>query len=154
MARRESIEKYDTPPETPSGDITVADPNSEKFANNGRAHSHSHNQRARSKDDTITQVLEVNGLARHQSHQSRGMSIPASLTGARRKSLHPTAGMSDAEKVEFISDIIEDGERKFHKLTWFQLVIVLTVSAVALGTLSMPVYVDADDSPALLCPQS
>ncbi|TXT12652.1 uncharacterized protein COLE_03062 [Cutaneotrichosporon oleaginosum] len=43
------------------------------------------------------------------------------------------------EKVEYLADVAEDGEVKFHKLSWLQLTIVLIVTAVALGTLSMPV---------------
>ncbi|KLT46411.1 hypothetical protein CC85DRAFT_314616 [Cutaneotrichosporon oleaginosum] len=42
------------------------------------------------------------------------------------------------ERVDYISKVTEDGEAKFHKLTWQQLVVVLIVCAVALGTLSMP----------------
>lgn len=67
-----------------------------------------------SKDDTITAILEVNGYDRHDQ-----------------------AG--DIEKVGYISEVTEAGEQKFHKLSWFQLTIVLLVTAVALGTLSMPV---------------
>lgn len=67
-----------------------------------------------SKDDTITAVLEVNGYHRHDQ-------------------------VGDIEKVGYISEVTEAGEHKFHKLSWFQLVIVLVVAAVALGTLSMPV---------------
>lgn len=68
-----------------------------------------------SKEDTVTAVLEVNGYKRHDD------------------------GTADIEKVGYISEITEAGEHKFHKLSWFQLVIVLVVAAVALGTLSMPV---------------
>lgn len=62
-----------------------------------------------SKNDAVTRILAVN-------HQHGG-----------------------AEKVEYISDLTAAGEAKFHKLGWQQLVVVLIVTAVALGTLSMPV---------------
>lgn len=74
-----------------------------------------------SKDDTITQVLEVQGYHRHPDNKE--------------------PGHTDVDMVQYISEVTEAGEKKFHKLSWFQLTVVLTVAAVALGTLSMPLYV-------------
>jgi hypothetical protein len=81
-----------------------------------------------SKDETITAVLEVNGYGRESRRGSRRLSRRFSEPEFR----------TDVERVDYISRVTEDGEHKFHKLTWQQLVIVLVVAAVALGTLSMP----------------
>lgn len=74
-----------------------------------------------SKDETVAKVLEV-----HDGHHHH------------RKLGHHDR---DVDRVRNISELIEDGERKYHKLSWWRLYIVMLVSAVALGTLSMPSYV-------------
>ncbi|BEJ15411.1 hypothetical protein CspHIS471_0500160 [Cutaneotrichosporon sp. HIS471] len=81
-----------------------------------------------SKDETITAVLEVNGYERGSRHGSRRFS---------RRFSQPDFG-NDIERVQYISEVTEEGEKKFNRLTWKQLVIILIVCAVALGTLSMP----------------
>lgn len=127
--RRDSTEKYD------NGDVTVLDGEKGQYGNN---HGH-----VASKDETVTRVLEANGYRRRQSsvgaYGRRKSSYGIIAPEGRRMSLHPTAGMTDIEKVEFIAEVTEDGEEKFHKMSWIQLVVVLIVTAVALGTLSMPV---------------
>jgi hypothetical protein len=55
-------------------------------------------------------------------------------TGRRKSYSH----MNEAERVEYLSDRTEAGEVKFHKLGWLQLVVVLIVEAIALGSLSLP----------------
>lgn len=103
-------------------------------------------KRRDSKDDTVTRVLEVPGHDRQRRMSSYGGGRRGSMgviqgPAGRRMSINPTAGMSELEKVEYFADVTEDGEVKFHKLNWVQLTVVLIVTAVALGTLSMPVYV-------------
>lgn len=112
--REPSIEKYDR--YTPNGDV-VDDLDLEKGHSATPAYVSQPNGQL-SKDDTITKVLEVNGFHRHKEKTD--------------------PGHTDADRVEYISEVTAAGEQKFHKLTWFQLVIVLVVTAVALGTLSMP----------------
>lgn len=80
------------------------------------------------KDETITTVLEINGYGSESRRGSRRFSRRFSEPDFR----------SDVERVDYISKVTEDGEKKFHRLTWKQLVVVLIVCAVALGTLSMP----------------
>lgn len=46
--------------------------------------------------------------------------------------------MSEAERQEYYSELVIDGEKKYHKLGWVQLVVVLIVEAIALGSLSLP----------------
>lgn len=46
--------------------------------------------------------------------------------------------MSEAERQDYLSDTVAAGEKKFHKLGWIQLVVVLIVEAIALGALSLP----------------
>lgn len=46
--------------------------------------------------------------------------------------------MSEAEKLEYLSSQVEHGEQKYNKLGWVQLVVVLIVEAIALGSLSLP----------------
>lgn len=113
--REPSLEKYDR--YTPNGDV-VDDFDLEKGSTDSPAYVSPPPNGQLSKDDTITKVLEVNGFHRHKEKAG--------------------PGHTDAERVEYISEITAAGEKKFHKLTWFQLVIVLVVTAVALGTLSMP----------------
>lgn len=111
-AREPSIEKYDG--YTPTSDVV-----DDIEKGNGQVPAYvSQPDGQLSKDDTITKVLEVNGFHRH------------------KEKMEP--GETGADRVEYISEVTAHGEKKFHKLTWFQLVIVLVVTAVALGTLSMP----------------
>lgn len=125
--RKDSSEKYDSH----HGDITTLDGENEKIYG-----------RRPTKDETVTRVLEANGYGRRESsvgaYGRRKSSYGIIAPEGRRMSLHPTAGMTDIEKVEFITEVTEDGEKKFHKMSWIQLVVVLIVTAVALGTLSMP----------------
>lgn len=46
--------------------------------------------------------------------------------------------MNEIERSEYLSDMVETGEKKYHKLGWVQLVVVLIVEAIALGSLSLP----------------
>lgn len=46
--------------------------------------------------------------------------------------------MNEIERSEYLSEVVEDGEHKYHKLGWVQLVVVLIVEAIALGSLSLP----------------
>lgn len=109
--RESSLEKHDG--YTPSGDVVDL----EKGAHSSLPAYVGRPTDDPSKDNTIAKVLEVNGL--RPKHKEK-------------------AKATDADRVEYISEITAAGERKFHKLTWFQLVVVLVVTAVALGTLSMP----------------
>ncbi|BEI85855.1 hypothetical protein CcaverHIS002_0601420 [Cutaneotrichosporon cavernicola] len=49
-----------------------------------------------------------------------------------------TKHMTEADKVEYLNHQVEHGEQKFHKLGWVQLVVILIVEAIALGSLSLP----------------
>jgi hypothetical protein len=121
-AARYSLDKSDSR----NGGITVLD--GEK---NGRY----------SKDDGVTRVVSVNRERRMSSYGGGRRGSMGVIQGppGRRMSLNPTLGMTEMEKEEYYSDVKEDGEVKFHKLSWIQLTVVLVVTAVALGTLSMPV---------------
>lgn len=46
--------------------------------------------------------------------------------------------MNEIERSEYLSEKVETGEKKYHKLGWIQLVVVLIVEAIALGSLSLP----------------
>ncbi|GMK56006.1 hypothetical protein CspeluHIS016_0210620 [Cutaneotrichosporon spelunceum] len=46
--------------------------------------------------------------------------------------------MSEVDKVELLNHQVEHGEHKFHQLGWVQLVVILIVEAIALGSLSLP----------------
>lgn len=46
--------------------------------------------------------------------------------------------MNEIERTGYLSDVVETGEKKYHKLGWVQLVVVLIVEAIALGSLSLP----------------
>ncbi|GMK56079.1 hypothetical protein CspeluHIS016_0211350 [Cutaneotrichosporon spelunceum] len=83
-----------------------------------------------SKDETITAVLEINGYEREGRRSRRGSRL------GRRLSAPDFA--NDIERVQYISEVTEEGEKRFNRLTWKQLVVILIVCAVALGTLSMP----------------
>ncbi|BEJ06897.1 hypothetical protein CcaverHIS641_0401660 [Cutaneotrichosporon cavernicola] len=125
MSKKYSLEKSDSR----HGHITVID-----AENNGKY----------SKDEADMHAEDVNGYNRQRRMSSYGGGRRTSLgviegPPGRRMSLHPTAGMTEAEKAEYVADVTEDGKVKFNKLSWLQLTIVLVVTAVALGTLSMPV---------------
>lgn len=57
---------------------------------------------------------------------------------SRHHSLHPEANMTEAERQEYMSELVLHGEQKYHKLGWFKLLIVLILQAIALGSLSLP----------------
>jgi hypothetical protein len=46
--------------------------------------------------------------------------------------------MTEADKIEYLNHQVEHGEQKYHKLGWIQLVVILIVEAIALGSLSLP----------------
>lgn len=46
--------------------------------------------------------------------------------------------MTEVDKVEYLTHQVESGEHKYHQLGWIQLVVVLIVEAIALGSLSLP----------------
>lgn len=78
---------------------------------------------------TVTSPERVRSRASHKGDKHHQVSVrPA-------KSLKD---MTEAEKVEYLSHQVEHGEKKYKQLGWLQLVVVLIVEAIALGSLSLP----------------
>lgn len=46
--------------------------------------------------------------------------------------------MTEEERQEYLEATVEHGENKYKRLGWLQLVVVLIVEAIALGSLSLP----------------
>ncbi|GMK58828.1 hypothetical protein CspeluHIS016_0602700 [Cutaneotrichosporon spelunceum] len=95
------------------------------------------NDRRYSKDEEGYDYTRQRRMSSYGGGRRTSMGVIEGPPG-RRMSLHPTAGMTQEQKEEYISDVTQDGKVKFNKLSWLQLTIVLVVTAVALGTLSMP----------------
>lgn len=72
----------------------------------------------------------------------RGLTDTKTPKDSADVSVHPIGHsynqMTEAERQEYLSATVEAGEKKYHKLGWIQLVVVLIVEAIALGALSLP----------------